>query len=140
MLLLPSRGKERRVQGLLVKIVNSHCSELRNRIEGPRLEGRVNLTLAVQVVPLNERQKPCVDRVFATVTREFSTSGLSIVVEHPIDFDKTLIGITEGGELYFVRGSVRHQDPLGAGFWHVGLKLHEIIARCDLPELAHLSI
>ncbi len=70
-----SRKREQEVQRFICKVVNNHCSELEALIEGPRLESRVRLSVVVLVVPV-DKGKPAVERAFAAVTKEFSTSGM----------------------------------------------------------------
>ena len=83
MAFLKSRSKEIEAQRLILKLVNNHCPELRDLHDGPRLEGRVNLTVPAWVVPLQGRM-PQVARAFAVVTKEFSPSGLSVVLQPPL--------------------------------------------------------
>jgi hypothetical protein len=138
-LLFKSKAQERRVQGLLLKIINNNCSDLSQMAEGPRLDGRVNLTLAVHVVPCEDDQ-PILELAFAAVTREFSTTGLSLIVNRPVAFEKAVVGFNWESEMIFLKGVVRHQDPLGAGFWHVGLQVMEVVNLGDCTPLKALYI
>ena len=59
-----SREKETGVQSFMVSLLNENCPALRDRLDGPRVEGRVNLTLVLMVVPI-ENGKPLTRRAFA---------------------------------------------------------------------------
>lgn len=138
-LLFKSNQQRREVQRLLMKIANRNCERVSEVIEGPRLDPRVPLTVAVQVAPLVDG-KARVDASFAAVTKECSSMGLSLIVDHPIHHDELILGLNWQGEMTYVRGEYRHQAPLGAGFWVVGLKLVEVLDANDYPRLRELKI
>ncbi|MGA2062682.1 MAG: hypothetical protein ABSG67_19595, partial [Thermoguttaceae bacterium] len=52
MFLLQNRKKMLGVQNFVLKIINNNCPELKALIDGPRRDKRVNLSLVVLVVPL----------------------------------------------------------------------------------------
>ena len=129
---LLSRDKERAVERLILKIINNHCSEVGALIEGPRLEGRVSLVVIVLVVPL-EQGKPAVRQAFAAVTKEFSTSGVSLVLPEPLGLDEVVLGLRWENEMKWVRTTAKHLSPLGAGFYQLGFRLTDIVLRGRLP-------
>ena len=53
-----ARKKESAVQAFVVSLLNQNCHALQERLDGPRLEGRVNLTMVVMVVPVEEKKAP----------------------------------------------------------------------------------
>lgn len=132
-----SRRKEIEVQGFLLKVVNNNCPELRALIDGPRLDRRVNLTLAVLVVPI-ENKKPQVRKAFTAVTKEFSTSGTAIVLGRPKPIEEAMLGFRWDGELIFLRAKSKHLSPIGGGFFQLGFKLLEMVYAGDHPELNRL--
>src|SRR5437879_1261131 len=71
--------KRREVCRLLTALLNNNCSELNNLAVGPRSEDRVNHTRAVRIVPYVQGRL-VMDDAFATVTKELSTSGVSVVL------------------------------------------------------------
>ena len=135
-----TKGKKRReVGGLLTKILNHNCSEVNNIADGPRTEDRVNLTRAVRIVPYVDGQL-VMNASFATVTKELSTSGIAVVLKYPVGFDEAIVGVNWEGTMTFIHSHVRHQDPLGAGMWHLGLEFDEIFPAEKHPELQDLRI
>lgn len=139
MFLFQSRRREQAVQALLTKIANANCEEVANLAPGPRLEDRVNVTLAVQVVPL-EGSRPLVEHAFPAVTKEICSTGMSLVLDRPLHCEQLLIGVSCEGEMRWIRGRFRHQDPLGAGFWMFGLQLQELVPKEEVRELCELRI
>ena len=109
-----SRKRECEVQSFVLKVVNNNCAELENLIEGPRLEGRVRLCVVVLVVPV-ENGKPVVEKTFSAVTKEFSTSGLALVVDSARAPEEAIVAFRWEREMRYVRAEARHLNPMGAG-------------------------
>ena len=72
----------------------------------------MNLTVPVLIIPLDE-QKPVLDRLFAAVTRDFSTTGLSVVLEEPRGLDEAIIALQWENAAKFVRANAEHLNPVG---------------------------
>jgi hypothetical protein len=133
-----AKRREMAVQRFLLKFVNNNCSELEALIEGPRLERRVNLTTVVMVIPF-ERKKPQVGRVFFAITKELATSGVAVVVEQPMEVEEVVLGFRWESGMIFVRGKKKHLNPMGGGFYQLGLHVVEVLQPADYPELASLT-
>jgi hypothetical protein len=132
-----SRRKEHEVHGFMLKVVNNHCSELESLVEGPRLDGRVRLTIVVLITPLFRRQ-PCFEQTFAAVTKEFSAEGVSLVVREPRALDEMFLGFRWESDMKYVRAQAKHLNPMGAGFYQLGVQVLEVIHPGDYPGLAEL--
>jgi hypothetical protein len=132
-----ARKKELAVQAFLVSLLNQNCSALQERLDGPRLEGRVNLTMVVMVVPVEEK-KTLVRRAFTAITKEFSSSGVAVVVDHPYGLDEALLGFRWRGTITWVRAKAKHLHPMGGGFFQLGFRMTERLQTPDYPELAKL--
>ena len=133
-----SRKKEQEVQRFMLKVVNNNCSELEALIEGPRLDGRVRLCIVVLVIPV-EKGKPVIHRTFAAVTKEFSSTGISLVVDGPRAPEESIIGFRWEGTMCFVRAEARHLNPMGAAFYQLGLQLIRMVEPGEHPELESLT-
>jgi hypothetical protein len=133
-----SRNREIEAHRWILKLVNNHCPELRDLQDGPRLEGRVNLTVPAWVVPLEGRM-PQIARAFTVVSKEFSPSGFSVVLNRPFTAEIVLVGFAWQEERTFLKGEVQHITPLGAGFSQMGILAKELICLADHPELDVLS-
>jgi hypothetical protein len=131
-------SKKREVQGFVLKIVNNQCPELKAMIEGPRLDRRVNLTMVVLIIPY-EQGKLRVGRAFSVVTKEFSCTGLSIVLDGPQDLDEMILGFRWEGKITYVRARAKHLSPMGGGFYQLGVQMTEVLAQCEFPELQLLN-
>jgi hypothetical protein len=133
------RDKTRAVQSFILKVVNNNCPELAALIEGPRLENRVNLTVVVLVVPL-ENGQPLARKAFTAVTKEFSTTGLALVLDEPKALDEVIIGFRWQREMTFIRATAKHLNPLGGGFFQLGLQMTEMVYPNEVPGLESLYL
>ena len=131
-------NKLNRVQGFIARLLNNNCSELKALAEGPRLDCRVNLTMPVLVIPV-DGGRPVVDGTFPALSKDFSTAGISIVVDRTRPLNDLIVAIRWEGEMYYLRGQVCHQRPMGAGFHHLGIDLHEMVRPHDVPALRAVS-
>ncbi len=136
---LCSRKKEPAIQSFLVSFLNEHCPALRDRLEGPRLEGRVNLTQVLSVVPM-EAGKPLLRKAFYATTKEFSTTGVALVVDKPYGLDEALLGFRRRGSIVWLRAKARHLHPLGGGFFQLGMRLTERLETDEFRELDKLAL
>jgi hypothetical protein len=123
----------------MLKLVNNNCPELKAMREGPRVESRVNLTVVTLVIPFHKK-RPLVERMFAAVTKEFTTLGVALVLSEPRAFEEVILGFQWAGRMNFVRARARHLHAIGAGFYQLGLQLKEMIHAGDYPELRSLSL
>jgi len=64
----------------VLKLINNNSPGLTARLEGPRLDSRVNLALVVLIVPV-ETDRPQAGRAFTAVTKEFFQYGRGRGVE-----------------------------------------------------------
>lgn len=133
------KSKKIGVQSFILRLVNSHCPELQALAEGPRLEGRANLMVVVMVIPV-ENGKPLPQQAFTALTKEFSTTGVAIVLDDPLGLDQVILGFRGESEMVFVRATARHLNPMGGGFYQLGLQMSEVIHVSDYPELRSIVI
>lgn len=133
-----SQKKGPSVQAFVVSLLNQNCHVLQERLDGPRLEGRVNLTMVVMVVPVEEK-KPLIRQAFAAISKEFSSSGVALVVDHPCGPDDVLLGFRWRGSLTWVRAKAKHLHPMGGGFFQLGFRMTDRLHPAEYPELAKLT-
>ncbi len=138
-MLLFSRNKALGVQAFLLKVVNNHCPELTPLLENRRDESRVPVCVVTLVVPLKDG-KPHVARHFPTVTREISTTGVSIVLDQPRGLDEVILAFRWENEMKFIKGNAKHLNPMGAGFYQLGIQLSTVVRVDEYPELDSLYI
>ena len=138
-MLLFSRNKTIGVQTFLLRLVNNHCPELGPLFDNRRDETRVPVCVATLVVPFKDG-KPSVPDHFPTVTKEFSTTGVSIVLNEPRGLDEVILAFRWENEITFLKGTARHLNPMGAGFYHLGIQLSTVVRADEYPELETLHI
>lgn len=134
-----SRRKDLAIQSFVLKLVNNHSPGLTAALDGPRVDSRVNLVLVVLIVPV-ETDRPQTDRAFAAVTKEFSNTGVAVVLNGPERLDQAILGFRFGGQMTFVRAQAKHRHPMGGGFHQLGFQMLEVVSPSDCPELASLSL
>ncbi len=132
-----TRRKEMGVQSFIIKLLNNNCSELDAMIEGPRLDRRVNLTVVVVVIPARDGE-PQVGEAFTAITKEFSATGVGVVLHEQRELHEVVLGFRWLGEMQFVRAKLKHFQPMGGGFYRAGFQLVEALHRADYPELEQM--
>jgi hypothetical protein len=132
-----TRKKDSGVNSFVIALLNQNCPALRDQFEGPRVEGRVNLTKVVMVVPILG-DKFIIRQAFTATTKEFSSAGVAVVVDHPYGPDEAVLGFHWKGSIVWMRGRAKHVHPMGGGFFQVGFRLTERLEMSDHPDLARI--
>ena len=145
MLLFELRKKEQEAQRHILRLLNSHRADLDFAIDEARLEQRANLTIAVFVVPSKDG-KPILEEAFPTMSKDFCSNGISLIVREQFSYGELLLGLPPGdadsGEpgLSFVQCKVRHQEPITEGYVQLGVQVRRLLDREEYPELAVLRL
>jgi hypothetical protein len=134
-----SKRKDLAVQSFVLKLLNTHSPGLTARLDGPRLDTRVNLALVVLIVPV-ETDRPQAGRAFSAVTKDFSNTGVAVVLKEPENLDQAILGFQLDGQMTFIRARAKHRDSMGGGFHQLGFQMLEVVSPSDCPELASLSL
>ena len=74
------KNKDVGVQSFVLKLVNNNCPGLKAMTEGPRPTAGSNLVVVVMIIPM-ENKRLQVDRAFTAVTKEFSNTGVAVVLD-----------------------------------------------------------
>ncbi len=133
-----SQKKEIAVQSFILDVVNNNCLDVKALADGPRLENRVNLTLVVMIIPVEGKELKT-EQAFAAVTKEFSTTGLAVVLDQPMGLDEVILAFRREREMTFVRATARHLNPIGGGFFQLGFQMTEMVHVGDYPQLRRIS-
>ncbi len=133
------RKKTIDVQSFILKIINNDCADLKATVEGPRTESRARVCVVVLIVPV-ENGEPLLDETFAGVTKELSSTGLALMLHEPKTPDDLIVGFRCENKLHFIHGKARHLNPMGGGFYQLGIELTEMVETGDYPSLASLSL
>ncbi len=134
-----SRNKSAKVQSLILKLVNTNCPSIALREEDLRKDRRINLSLVVAVIPLEEGKLQA-KQMFTAVSREFSNEGLSLILDRPRGFHQAILGIRIEREMVFLRAEAKHLSPMGGGFFQLGFQLLDAVSPDKFPELANVSL
>lgn len=133
-----TKNKVAPVKSFIIKLVNNNCPELKALIEGPRRDNRVNMTVVVMVIPL-EGKVLQVGQSLMAVTKEFSSTGVAVVLDHPRGMDEAVLGFRFEGEMTYIRAQAKHLSPIGGGFYQLGFELEEIVSAGDYPRLKSMD-
>jgi len=134
-----AENKEAGVQSFLLKLVNNNCPGLEALVEGPRLDGRVNLVIVTLVIPMH-KGRPQIEEAFSAVTKGFSTAGVSVVLNGPVGLDEVILGFRWEGEMKFLRATAKHLNPMGGGFYQLGFQVTETVNAGDFPKLQSVGL
>lgn len=132
-------NKEHEVQAFMRNLLNNNCAKLEALDEGPRTENRVRLTVVVMVIPTSDG-KPVLERAFAAVTKEFCSTGVSLVLDEPKGVDDVILAFRWEMEMKFVRAKAKHLSPMGAGFYMLGFRVTEMVCVGDFLELESVHL
>ncbi len=138
MFFLQNRKKTLDVQKFILKVINTNCPELKALLEGPRRDKRVNLSLVVLVVPL-ENGELQVGKAFYALTRDLSIGGVGIILSQQRALDEVILGFRLQNEMSFVYATAKHLNPMGSGFCQLGLEITETVPNSKYPELQVFS-
>jgi hypothetical protein len=133
-----TKNKDFKVQGLILKLLNKNCPALKNQLEDDRTDSRVNLSLVVVIVPIEDGEIH-VERAFTAVTKDFSTTGLAIVMEQQPELNQVIVGFELEGEMAFILSEAKHLHPMGGGLFQLGLRFLDVVSTGDYPGLGGVS-
>jgi hypothetical protein len=134
-----SPNRDFKVRGVILKLVNSNCPGSMPPIQDIRSDKRVNLAIVVAVVPI-EDGKLQGDEAFTAVTKDFSSTGVAVVTDQPLEHRQAILGFRMNEEMTFLLAEARHLDPMGGGLAQIGFELVEVVSAGDYPGLAGVSI
>jgi hypothetical protein len=137
-MMLFSRNKKQPVNNFVLKLINNNCPDIMQLHDGPRTDTRVNLTVAVLVIPL-EKKKVDPTKAFHAMTKDFSSTSVSVIVDTPRAVDEAIIAFRYEGEMHYARAKAKHLSPQGGGFHQLGFQLEEMVSPVDYPGLSGLN-
>jgi hypothetical protein len=133
-----SRNKKQAVSNFVLKFLNNNCPDVLGLHDGPRVDSRVNLSVVVLIIPL-ENKKLEMTRAFYAVTKDFSATSISVMIDAPRAVDDVILAFCFEGEMQYARAKAKHLSPMGGGFHQLGFQLEEMVAPLDYQGLSNLS-
>jgi hypothetical protein len=121
------------VKSLVIRLLASGCQE------GHRVDSRIMRAVVGVVIPIADR-RPQIGQAFTATTKDFSNTGVAMVIKQPHAPDQAILGFHLSGKMVFFRAEVRHTEPMGGGFYQHGFQLFEVVSLEDYPELESLSL
>jgi hypothetical protein len=129
-----AKNKNEAVRAFVLNLINNNCPGLKALKEGPRSNSRVNLTVVLTIIPVKDGRIQVQD-AFTAVTKDFSTTGVSVVLDRPRRLDSAVLAFCFEGQATFLLAEAMHVDPMGGGFYQLGFQLSEVVSPTDYPEL-----
>jgi len=108
-------------------------------MDGPRSESRVPMVGVVLVIPM-VNDEPAIGQAFTAITKEVSTTGMSLVLSEPRGLDEVIVGVRWEGDMTYLRAVAKHLNPLGGGFFQLGLRVTSLAHPSDYPQIESLSV
>jgi hypothetical protein len=133
-----AKNKNEAVRAFVLNLINNNCPGLTALRDGPRSDSRVNLAVVLTIIPVKDGQIQ-VQNAFTAVTKDFSVSGVSVVLDRPQMPEWAVLGFRFEGQTTYLLAEAKHLDPMGGGFYHLGFKLTEVISPGDYPELESVA-
>ncbi len=134
-----TKDRTRAVQSFLLKVVNNNCRELQTLMDGSRTESRVPMVRVVLVVPLVGNQ-PVMAQAFTAITKELSTTGMSLIMTEFFALDEVIVGVRWEGDMTYLRATAKHLNPMGGGFYQLGLHVTSLAHPSDYPQLDTVDV
>lgn len=109
---------------------------------GERTENRYNRTIPTLLAPwLHERATR--EKCMVGLTSDVADRGIGLVLSQPIRADSVVVGYWISREVmprpWFFLGNLRRNQPIGGGFWKVGIELTEFANADHAENLAVLE-
>lgn len=121
------------VKSLVGRLLNDDCPE------GRRVDSRIMRVVVGIVIPIADR-RPQVGQAFTATTKDFSNTGVAMVIDQPHAPDEAILGFHLSGKMVFFRAEIKHSGSMGGGFYQHGFQLFEVVSLKDYPELQSLSL
>ena len=121
------------VKSFVGRLLNNDCPG------GRRVDSRTMRVVAGIVIPIADRH-PQVGQAFTATTKDFSNTGVAMVINQPLAPDQAILGFHLSGKMVFFRAEAKHTEPMGGGFYQHGFQLFEVVSLTDYPELESLSL
>ena len=99
-----------------------------------RLEGRTDSIIGIVVVPIHD-DFPDISKAFSAITRDVSTTGISVIANRSILTPEVVICLSGKSEARLLRGLVRYRKELGLGWVRFGMEVTDVLDKSEYPQL-----
>jgi hypothetical protein len=134
MILFHKRKNTNEVQRLIRRAMDVSAPKMVLEDCEERADSRVMRAMPVILAPW-EDDRPKIDEHTIALTKDLSSLGLAVVLPQPFRAEEVVIGLLIEDQPFYVRAWVRHNVPLGGGFWQLGLELAQRVTPGDYPAL-----
>jgi len=103
-----------------------------------RAEQRAALNIGVWVVPMDEAA-PEISQAFVALTKDLSSSGLSLITNRSISTSEFLVGFSGEPEARFLRARVLCRKDLGLGWLQLCMEVTGMVEKEEYPQLTEFA-
>lgn len=108
-----------------------------------RSDDRLNRAIPTLLCPW-EAGRPSVDETTICLTSDLADRGVGLLLNQPTRFEQVVLGYwtcsDQMPEPMFLLGDVRRNQPIGGGFWVLGVELTQLASNEYRYELRQLRV
>jgi hypothetical protein len=134
---MATKAKEKTAQAAQVERLLQDVVEAERHAERRRDE-RIDTSIVVAVVPCRDG-RPVSAESFATMTKNISAEGISLIVNRHLAGDELFVGFPGQNDLSFVRARIRYRERMALGCHKLGLFMDEVVRVDSWPELKDVA-
>lgn len=113
-----------------------------NLSTGERAENRLNRAIPTLICPW-EKNQVLLEECSICLTSDLADGGVGLMMTEPFHAPQAVVGYwianSEMSEPWYFVGDLRHVQPVGGGFWSVGIALSEYANKRHQRALAPLQ-
>ena len=133
-----SDTKQQEVRDVLVRFINRRSLDAQGSLEERRSEDRTPLSVPVWIIPFSNGQ-PEIDKSFRGLTKDFSSSGVGLLVDETALTDVVLLALSTEPDPTFLLAKTRSCTALGEGYFLLGTAVTDVVSPSEFPELLLLA-
>jgi hypothetical protein len=131
----PGRQQRAEAHRFLHRLVDTTMS-LVLEADDQRSDPRTPRCMPVLLCPFDG--EPRIEHASYAMTQNISSTGMALWTRAPLDGECVLVGFWFDGRALLLSCKVRRQQPVGGGFWYVGLEAEAIVPADNRAALAPL--
>jgi hypothetical protein len=135
-MLLSACQRQTQAQEFVNRLAEQRDQDMSLNIGERRCESRIDLSVAVWVIPMYE-ECPEIGKSFIAVTKDVSPGGLALLTYCEVRMPQIVVCFSGKNQSVFLRATVRGQKSLGLGCFRLSLEVTEIVDTDAYPQLRH---
>jgi hypothetical protein len=138
MLFSTVRKRKSEAQKFLAQMANQWTMDRVRTLEERRGEQRTTFNIGVWVIPVDE-SAPHTSKAFIALTRDLSSSSLSVIANRSIDTSEALVCFSGEPDPRFLRTKILYRKEMGLGWFQLCMEATGMVKKDDYPQLAEFA-